>query len=308
MKKCKEYKLKYFPWRWGDRRDGWRLRNVDPIFSIMPYFMRKRLDSQVYFDVLLPIDEIEDFIKKHKEDIPGLSMMHIIIAAIVRVFSQRPRLNRFIMRNKLYARNYINISLMIKRSMTDEGEETVIKLFFRPTDTLQDVVRKVQEALEENKSEGESNTIDKLSKFLSGLPPFLMRFISSTMICMDRFGILPRSLEEISPWHASFFLSNIGSIGTESVFHHLYEVGTCSMFMAMGRKSTQTITRRSGEVHTFKTMQLKFTFDERVADGFYFASSIRSALKLGQQLEKLLSPPEQVVVDDGVGRKRIDQS
>jgi len=270
--------------------------------------MRKRLDSQVYFDVLLPIDQIEDFIKQHKEEIPGLSIMHIIIAAIVRVFSQRPKLNRFIVRNKLYARNYINISLMIKRSMTDEGEETVIKLFFLPTDTLQEVVRKVQEALDENKSEGEPNTIDKLSKFLSGLPPFWMRFLSSTLIRMDRFGILPRSLEEISPWHASFFLSNIGSIGTESVFHHLYEVGTCSMFMAMGQKFTQHITRRSGEVQTFKTIRLRFTFDERVADGFYFASSIRSALKLGQQLEQLLSPPEEVIADDGVGRKRMYQS
>ena len=298
--------MRHFSRKFGDRRDGWRLRNVDAIFAIMPYFMRKRLDSQVYFDVLLPIDQIEDFIKQHKEEIPGLSIMHIIIAAIVRVFSQRPKLNRFIVRNKLYARNYINISLMIKRSMTDEGEETVIKLFFLPTDTLQDVVRKVQEALDENKSEGEPNTIDKLSKFLSGLPPFLMRFLSSTLIRMDRFGILPRSLEEISPWHASFFLSNIGSIGTESVFHHLYEVGTCSMFMAMGQKFTQHITRRSGEVQTFKTIRLRFTFDERVADGFYFASSIRSALKLGQQLEQLLSPPEQVIVDDGVGRKRMD--
>jgi hypothetical protein len=306
MNKCEEYKMRHFPRKFGDRRDGWRLRNVEPIFSIMPYFMRKRLDSQVYFDVLLPIDQIEVFIKQHKEEIPGLSIMHIIIAAIVRVFSQRPKLNRFIVRNKLYARNYINISLMIKRSMTDEGEETVIKLFFLPTDTLQDVVRKVQEALDENKSEGEPNTIDKLSKFLSGLPPFLMRFLSSTLIRMDRFGILPRSLEEISPWHASFFLSNIGSIGTESVFHHLYEVGTCSMFMAMGQKSTQHITRRSGEVQTFKTIRLRFTFDERVADGFYFASSIRSALKLGQQLEQLLSPPGEVVVDDGVGRKRVD--
>jgi DNA-binding HxlR family transcriptional regulator len=306
MNKCNEYKLKYFPREWGDRRDGWRVRNVDPFFAIMPYFMRKRLDSQVYFDATIPIDEVEDFIKKHKEEMPGLSLMHIVIASIVRVFSQRPKLNRFVMRKKIYARNYINISLMVKRSLTDEGEETLIKLYFLPTDTLYDVVRKVQKALEENQQEGQQNQTDKISKFLSALPPFSMRFLSSTLIWMDKMGILPRALEEISPWHTSFFLTNLGSIGTESVYHHLYEVGTCSMFMAMGQKSTQHITRRSGELQTFKTIRLKFTFDERIADGFYFASSIRSAFRISNNPEQLLTPPEQVIVDEGVGRKRVD--
>ncbi len=307
MKKKEDYKLKYFPWRWGDRRDGWRVRNVDPLAEMIPYFFRKRMDSQIYFEATFPIDEIEAFVKKHKEEIPGLSLMHVIIAATVRVFSQRPKLNRFISRNKLYARKYINVSLIVKKSMTDEGEEDWIKIYFHPTDTLYDVVKKVQQALDEAHTEGKQDTGNIAINILSILPSFLKRFMVSTLVWMDKLGVAPRAFEEGAPFFTSVFLSNIGSIGAESVYHHLYEVGTCSMFMAMGTKSTQHITRRTGEVQTFKTIKMKFTFDERIADGFYFASSIRTAFRISQDPGQLLTPPEQVIVDDGVGRKRKDQ-
>lgn len=226
MKKHNEYKLKYFPWRLGDRRDGWRLRNVDPFFAMIPFFVRKRVDAQIFYQQSIPIDIIEAFVKEHKDEMPDLSVMHVFIAIGVRLFSQRPRLNRFVMRNKLYARKYINMSLIVKRSLTDDGEETLIKVNFLPTDTLYDVVRKVQQELNENQPEGEKNSADKISKILNYVPAFLKRFLVSTAVFMDRMGILPRALEEISPWHTSFFLVNNGSIGLDSVFHHLYNIGT----------------------------------------------------------------------------------
>lgn len=306
MKKHNEYKLRYYPWKWGDRRDGWRVRKVDPFFAMIPYFVRKRGDAQIFYQQSIPIDNIEVFIKEHKEEMPDLSVMHVIIAAAVRLFSQRPHLNRFVVRSKLYARKYINMSLVVKRSLTDEGEETLIKVNFLPTDTLYDVVRKVQKELDENKPEGEQNDADKISKILNTVPAWLKRFLVSTVVWMDKMGILPRALEEISPWHSSFFLVNIGSIGLESLYHHLYNVGTCGYFAAMGIKSTQHITRRSGEVVPYKSILVKLVLDERICDGFYYSSSLRTIIRMFMSPEQLLTPPEQVIIDEGVGRKRED--
>lgn len=123
-------KLNHFRWRWGDRYDGWRVRKVDPVFRVIPYILRTRMDAQNFFEEKVPIDHIEAFIKKHKEDIPDLSIMHVIMAATVRLISQRPHLNRFVVWNKIFARNHISFSIAIKRSLTDSGEGNAYQTVF----------------------------------------------------------------------------------------------------------------------------------------------------------------------------------
>ena len=201
----KQNKLKYFRWHWGDRYDGWRVRNVDAVFSVIPYFLRTRMDAQNYFEQRIPIDHIETFIREHKEDIPGLSIMHVVIASMIRLVSQRPYLNRFIMWNKIFARNYINFSIVIKRSLSDEGEETLIKPYFQPTDTLQDVSRKILEEQNKNQKVGQQNSSDFISKVLGYLPDWLMRVVVFTLLWLDKVGLLPRFIEQASPWHCSLF-------------------------------------------------------------------------------------------------------
>lgn len=307
MKKYKANKFRYFRRHIGDRYDGWRVRKVDPVFAVIPYFLRSRLDSQVFFEERISIDNIEAFIKEHKEDIPGLSIMHVIIASMIRVVSQRPNLNRFIMWNKIFARNYLSFSIVIKRSLTDDGEETLIKPNFMPTDTLYDVVRKIQEEYDESLPEGSQNLSDRVLKLFGFFPDFLMRSAVFTLTWLDKIGLLPRAIEQISPWHSSVFLTNIGSIGAESVYHHLYEFGNCSIFMAMGKKSQRHTVLRSGEMTQYKSIMLRFVVDERICDGFYYASSLRTLNRILQDPEQLLMPPEQVIVDNGVKWKRIDQ-
>ena len=108
-------RLKYFKWKFGDRYDGWRVRKVDAVFSVIPYFLRTRMDAQNFFEEKVDIDHIEEFIKEHKEDIPDLSIMHIIMASLVRLISQRPHLNRYVIWNKIFARNHVNFSIAVKR-------------------------------------------------------------------------------------------------------------------------------------------------------------------------------------------------
>jgi len=158
--------LKYFRWSFGDRYDGWRVKKVDAVFSVIPYFLRTRMDAQNFFEEKVDIDHIEAFIKEHKYDIPDLSVMHVIMASLVRLISQRPHLNRFVIWNKIFARNHVNFSIAVKRSLSDEGEETLIKPYFLPTDTLQDIVRKTRQEQENNQKQGQQNSSDTISKIL----------------------------------------------------------------------------------------------------------------------------------------------
>lgn len=298
--------LKYYRWSLGDRYDGWRVRNVDPVFSVIPYFLRTRMDAQNFFEEKINIDHIEAFIKDHKDDIPDLSIMLIIMASLVRLISQRPHLNRYVIWNKIFARNHINFSIAVKRSLSDEGEETLIKPYFLPTDTLQDIVRKTIKEQENNQQVGQQNSSDMISKILGFLPEFLLRFVVFSLLHLDKVGMMPKFINKASPWHSSIFLTNIGSIGVESIYHHLYEFGTCSMFCAMGKKSRRHSIDQNGDLKSHKSIQLKFVLDERICDGYYYASSMRLLNKILADPSGLLLPPEQVYIDEGVGKKRID--
>ena len=297
-----ENKLHYWKRHYGDRYDGWRVRKVDAVFSVIPFFLRTRIDAQNYFEQRVPIDHIEQFIKDHKEDIPDLSIMHIVMAALIRLYSQRPHLNRFVVWNKIYARNHINIALIVKRSMRDDGEETLIKPYFKPEDTLYDVVRKVRVEQQNNQQQGQQNSSDTISKVLGYTPAWFIRFVVWFLLWTDKIGIMPKLIFNASPWHCGIFLTNIGSLGVESIYHHLYEFGTCSMFVAMGKKSRRHNLNRSGELSAYKSILLKFVMDERVCDGYYYASSMRVLEKILNDPSVLLTPPEKVVVDEGVNR------
>lgn len=302
----KENKLPYYKWSWGDRYDGWRVRRVDAVFRVIPYILRTRMDAQNFFEERIQVDKIEEFIKKHREDIPDLSIMHVIMAALVRLISQRPHLNRFVVWNKIFARNHINFSIAIKRSLTDAGEETLIKPYFLPEDTLLDVVRKTKELQEANQKAGTKNASDTISRILGVLPDTLMRIVAWLMLWLDKVGLLPKFINEASPWHCSIFLTNIGSIGVESIYHHLYEFGTCSNFVAMGKKSRQHLLNPHGNLVAHKNIALKFVLDERICDGFYYASSMRMLSKYLDNPGVLLTPPEKVIIDEGVGKKILD--
>lgn len=301
----KENKLNYYRWNLGDRYDGWRLKNVDPMFSLAPFILKSRVDSQVLFEIKVPIDKIESFIRSHKEDIPGLSIMHVIMASLVRLMSQRPNLNRFVMWHKIFARNHVNFSVVVKRSLSDAGEETIIKPYFLPSDRLQDIVRKTNIELENTLKKNLDNSTDQLSKIFGYFPDFLLRSVVFLLTLLDKVGLMPKFFNHASPFHTSFFLTNLGSIGVESIYHHLYEFGTCSMFVAMGRKTKETVVDKNGETRSKKSVLLKFVLDERICDGFYYARSMRMLEKILSDPNDLLRPPKEVIIDEGVRRKRI---
>jgi len=291
-----------------DRNDGWRVKKIDPIMLLSPYFMRTRLDSQNLFEEVVSIENLEEFVRQHKDEMPGLSLMHIFIAACVRMLALYPHANRFVVHNKIFARNTITCSIAIKRSLTIDGEETLIKPEFSPFATLQDVVDTLNKEFEQKGSVDDKSALDKTAKLISIVPSFAIRAVVGLIRFMDDYFCLPKFLRDVSPWHSPMFLTNIGSLGISSIYHHLYEFGTSTIFLAMGKKIRTKVFDADGNEKTAKTISLKFVLDERVCDGFYYARAMRSFSKLMSNPELLLTPPEKVCMDAGVSSKVRDKS
>jgi hypothetical protein len=284
--------------RFGDRYDGRRLRSLDPFFKIIPYIMKNRMDSQIFFEEKVDITHTEAYIRKRsKTSETRISMLHVFIAAIVRTLALRPALNRFIAGQKIFARNEILISLAIKKEMNIESTETTIKFKFDPTDTLEQVAEKIEKQIKENKDLEASNDTDKAARIIMLCPGFIVKFIVFVVRLLDYFGLMPKILNEVSPFHTSVFITDVGSLGISPVYHHLYDFGTTSIFVAFGTKRTEKVIDSNDNIVNKRFMTMRVVTDERIVDGHYFASAFKMYKTLIEHPERLESPPAKVVSD-----------
>lgn len=268
----------------GNRKDGRKLKNVTPFFKVIPLLMKTRNDSQVYYTEDLPISALDEYINKKAEEGIKLSYMHIIYAGLVRVMATRPRLNRFVINGRTYARNDIYISLAIKKGLSDDAEETTLKIKFDGTENLFEVKEKLENEININKENSAENSTDGLAKALSIIPHGIMKFAVNFLIFLDKKGMLPKSVIDASPFHTSAFLTNVGSLGIDSIYHHLYNFGTTGLFLAMGKKKKSYIYD-DDNFREEKCISFSWVCDERICDGYYFANSVK-------QFNKLMKKPE----------------
>ena len=273
----------------GHRSDGKELKNLSPIFKIMPSVMKERCDAQVYFNQDINITPMENYIAKKAEEGIKLSILDIVFAAVVRIIAERPQLNRFCVNGRTYARNDITISLAIKKSLTDGGEETNIKPYFTGNETIFEVRQILQDLIEENKKVETQNSMDKFVNFINKIPTSVIKFIVSRLVAMDKRGHLPKSIIKLSPFHTSAYITNVGSLGINSIYHHIYNFGTTSLFFAMGKKKKSFIYE-DDEIREEKAINVAFVGDERICDGYYFASSFRQLYKYLMHPELLETP------------------
>ena len=264
----------------GKRPDGRAIQNLEPMQQIMPYIMKTRCDSMNMYEDTFACKPMDDYIKAKAAEGIKLSYMHIIIAAVVRLIALRPQLNRFVMNGKIYARPKIWVSFVVHPTLKDESTGTTIKLCFEGTETILEVAEKVTEAIEkETTLRVEENGTDKLLRLLmKRIPGVFIKLVINTLMWMDKHNIMPKAVVELSPFHTSFFITNLKSIGISHILHHVYNFGTTGLFFAMGKEKEIPVVHKS-EIVSEKHMGYGMVSDERFCDGLYYALSLRMLRK-----------------------------
>lgn len=281
----------------GKRADGRLVRSIEPLQMIMPYIMKTRTDSMTMYEDTFPCEVMDSYIKQRAKDGLKLSYMHILIAATVRLIALRPQLNRFVMRNRIYARPKIWVSFVVHPTLQDGSVETTIKLCFDGTETIDEIAKEINDAIErETSKRTEENGTDKLARLLTCVPSPLVRFAVNTLMWMDRHNILPKAVLELSPFHTTLFITNLKSLGINHVHHHVYEFGTTGLFLAMGKEKTIPVAKGNETIHE-KHMGYSLVSDERFCDGLYFALSLRQLRKIMRNPAVLETPLEKKVED-----------
>ncbi len=293
----KETKDKKQKRRFGDRADGRRIRTISPMARVSPYIMKTRNTSQNYFEDEINTEQIDRYIKKKKaQGKKGFSMMHVLIATYIRTVSQRPGLNRFIAGQEVFARHNIEICLTIKKEMNLESPDTVVKAEFSPDAVADDVYDTLTKIIDDYRS-APGGAFDNTAKVLNYMPGLLMKFVVWILQIMDYFGILPRFLSRLSPFHGSFFITSMGSLGIPPIYHHLYDFGNVPVFMSFGAKKHRYEVQADGSVKKNSYVGYTVVMDERIVDGYYYASALKYMNRIYKNPWQLDEKPETVVED-----------
>ena len=279
----------------GHRSDGKAIKNINPFFKVIPNIMMKRSDSQVFFKQNISLKGMDEYINKKSSEGIKVSYMEIFFAAIVRTIYERPSLNRFAINGVLYQRNKISISIAIKKNLNDDGQETTVKLEFDGTENIFEVKEKLNSLIKNNKKMETENNTDSFAKLLNKMSYGSVRRIVKFLKFLDKHGILPKKIIDLSPFHTSTFVTNVGSIGIDSIYHHLYDFGTTSMFFSIGKKKKSYIYNED-EIEQDKCITVAFVGDERICDGYYYASSFKT-------LNKYLRKPELLENEGSIKQK-----
>lgn len=280
----------------GKRSDGRRLKKIDPFFLLMPHIMKRRSDAQVFYSQEIPLAPLDEYIAKKDAEGIKMSYMAIIYSSLVRILAEKPLINRFIMNGRVYARNSIDISLAIKKGMSETAEETTLKLHFKGSENIFEIKNRLEQAIIINKDVSAENSTDKLAKALTFIPSWLIKLIVNFLMFLDRHDLMPKFVIEASPFHTSAFLTNVGSLGIDSIYHHLYDFGTTGVFLAMGKKR-KSLINVDETLAEEKTLSLRWVLDERICDGYYYANAVKlfnKYMKKPELLETNIEPVQDV--------------
>ena len=285
---------------WGDRSDGRKIRTLAPMAQITAYFQVERNTCSNYFEEAIEITHVERYIRqKRKEGLTDFGLTHVLLAAYVRGLCKYPQLNRFISGQKVYTRGEdIQYCMVIKKEMTVDSPDTSIKVHLRRTDTAKEVYEKLNGAIESVKATQELDSgIDNLIGLLNLIPSIVLKFVVWLLKLLDYFGLLPKFLLELSPFHGSLFFTSMGSLGIPPIYHHLYDFGNLPVFGAFGCKRRALEVTEDGSVVQKKYLDVKFVLDERIVDGYYYAAFFKHYRNILRHPEILDIAPEELASD-----------
>ena len=284
---------------WGDRTDGRRVRSLPPMAQVSPYIMVTRNTSTNYFPDSFELSHIERYVRqKRREGYTNFGVMHVLLAAYVRALARYPGLNRFLAGQKVYTHgDDVQFCMTIKKEMSSDSPDTVIKVHLSPKDTAMDVYNKVNAEIEKVKNTPLDSNFDNTAHVLTLIPGVFLKFTVWLLRTLDYFGMLPQFLLEVSPFHGSVFFTSMGSLGIPPIYHHLYDFGNLPVFGSFGCKRRSLEVQEDGTVVQKKYIDFKFCMDERIVDGFYYAAFFKHYKRIILHPEVLDNPPEEVIRD-----------
>ena len=278
----------------GKRPDGVRVKGIDPIVQFTPFIMPRRYDAMVQAKQELDFDGMTRYIKEKRKEGFEISYMELVIAAYVRMIGEIPEMNRFIVNRRMYARNHFCVSFAALKSMSGEKlEESICKVQFNLDDTIFDVSRRINAAIEEARLPQPSNKTDTLANFLLKMPG-LPKFVVLLARFLDNHGLMPRIIHDASPFHTSIWFSNMASIGMNYVYHHIYDFGTTSIFATLGRPEQKLVRNSDGTCRAKRVMPVGVVIDERIAEGAVFGRMFSTVVHYLSEPELLEKRPEHI--------------
>ena len=282
--------------RRGDRRDGRLLRELDSLHFITGIIYPNRCDNEAYISERIDLTAINAYLaekNKTETDFP-YTMFHLVVAALLRTITLRPKLNRFIVNSNFYQRNEVSAAFVVKKQFSDKGAEALAFLHSREDNTLADVHAYIRSQVQECRSEKVDASTAGMDMF-NKMPRWMGKAIVRFLMFLDRHGWVPADLIATDPYYSSVVISNLGSIKLKCGYHHLTNWGTCSLFCIIGEKKMSPFFDADGHVTMKETLDLGLTIDERLADGYYYSKSVRLLKYLLEHPEELEKPLKEEV-------------
>ncbi|MBT3274095.1 MAG: hypothetical protein HN368_13140 [Spirochaetales bacterium] len=277
------------------RFDGTYLKGLHHFVRIIPYFMPTRSEATIYFEQELDITECLKFLKAFNRNLdplkPKLTFFQLFLCAGVRTVATRPMLNRFVSGKNYYQRNEIIFNFVAKRRLTDEGEEINVKIAFSPFETLHTIGEKITDEIRTATREDGTGGED-INALLMKFPRWFLTLFFKTLRFLDFHNSSPKSIMKVDPFYSTVFLTNVGSIGIDTPFHHNYEWGTCGLFVALGKVRREWRPDKDGNPQQRDLVKVTFTYDDRMADGVYVGKSINIFRSFVENPESLAGKPD----------------
>lgn len=280
------------------RSEGVYVRTAAPLRKMMPHLMPTRNEAAVYFEHVLDLTKTLAYLDQinavaDAAGKPRATLFHLVLCAMTRTYSMRPQVNQFIVGRRLYRRNDIQFSFAIKRQFTDEGGLTTTKLTFAPDESLASITQRVSGDVGSGR-QGVKKQSDVEVDYLTLLPRFALRFLTWLQRALDYVNLLPSFMIKDDPLYCSMFFANLGSVGLDSAYHHLYEYGTCPFFTTVGKVKKAILVGEDGQPVVKDTVSMKFVFDERITDGLYCSKTLALFKSFMENPETLEGPASTV--------------
>lgn len=262
----------------GFRSDGVRVKDIDAEMMLVPYIMKTRNDATNYNTMDVRCEALDEWIKEKREkEGENFSYMDILVASAIRIYALRPKLNRFCIGNKIYQRNGLYVSFTAKRGLADESPDVTMKMRFTGRENIYQVRDILNKTIKE--SVASANSTEKTAGIFNAIPSCLVNLGVGFVKLLDKWGIMPKKIIEVSPFHTSFYFTNLKSLHGDWIFHHIYNFGTTGMFFSIGKEKMMPVVDND-KLAVGKVLTMGITTEERYCDGFYFVRSVRMWKKL----------------------------